>query len=93
MERTVPIGLLQMSCSDDPGANLGKAIRRISEAADQGARIICTQELFRSRYFCQTMDIDHFRHTRDSLARGAAKTLAMPRRARHSVWNERSFQP
>lgn len=61
MERTVLIGLIQMSCSDDPQTNLDKAIDGISEAADQGARIICTQELFKSRYFCQTIDTDHFR--------------------------------
>jgi N-carbamoylputrescine amidase len=61
MEETVPVGLIQMSCGVDLEANLDKAIRRITEAADQGARIICTQELFRSRYFCQTMNTDHFR--------------------------------
>ena len=30
------------------------------EAASQGAQIICLQELFVSRYFCQTEDTEHF---------------------------------
>jgi N-carbamoylputrescine amidase len=47
------IGLVQMSCTPDPGANLDKAIQRIREAAAQGAEIICLQELFRSQYFCR----------------------------------------
>ena len=38
------------------GANLDKLISRIREAAQQGAQVICTQELFRSQYFCQLED-------------------------------------
>jgi N-carbamoylputrescine amidase len=61
MGKTVPIGLIQMSCGDDVDENLAKAVRYANQAADQGAKIICTQELFRSRYFCQTIDLDVFR--------------------------------
>jgi N-carbamoylputrescine amidase len=50
------LGLVQMSCSPEPGANLDKAITRIRQAADAGAQIICLQELFRSPYFCQRQD-------------------------------------
>src|SRR5690606_23605664 len=32
----------------------------IERAAKQGAQIICTQELFRSRYFCQAEDYKNF---------------------------------
>ena len=49
-----------MSCSSDPAANVQKAAERIEEAARLGARIICTQELFRSQYFCQSEDHDNF---------------------------------
>jgi N-carbamoylputrescine amidase len=56
MERIVNIGLIQMSCSDDVGANFEKAIRYIRQAADRGAQIICLQELFKSLYFCQVVD-------------------------------------
>ena len=50
-----------MSCSDQPDDNLAKAIERIRQAARQGARIICLQELFRSLYFCQSEDTACFR--------------------------------
>jgi len=52
----VKIGLLQASCSPDARANLAKTIAAARRAARAGARIICTQELFRSQYFCQSED-------------------------------------
>jgi len=56
----VTIGLIQMTCGPEPGANLKKAIGRIGEAAKKGARIVCLPELFRSQYFCQNEDIKNF---------------------------------
>jgi N-carbamoylputrescine amidase len=47
------IGLVQMSCTTDANENLNKAIQGIRSAASQGAEIVCTQELFRSQYFCR----------------------------------------
>jgi N-carbamoylputrescine amidase len=55
------LGLVQMSCGHDPSANLMKAIERIAAAAKKGARIVCLQELFRSRYFCQSEDHRNFK--------------------------------
>src|SRR6476659_5879787 len=52
-EQAFRIGLVQMSCSTDPNANLEKAIQKTREAADQGAQVVCHQELFRSQYFCR----------------------------------------
>lgn len=60
MTRMVTIGLIQMSCEATIDENVAKAVRFVNQAADQGARIISTQELFKSRYFCQTIDIDAF---------------------------------
>ena len=54
------VGLVQMSCGRDPGANLEKAISRVEEAAGKGASIVCLPELFRSRYFCQREDAKLF---------------------------------
>jgi N-carbamoylputrescine amidase len=53
---TVTLGLVQMSCTPDPETNMRKAVQGIREAAGRGAQIVCLQELFRSRYFCQTED-------------------------------------
>ena len=56
MERIVNLGLIQMSCGDDIEANYAKAVDYIRKAAGQGANIVCLQELFKSRYFCQVVD-------------------------------------
>ena len=57
----VKIALVQMSCANDPIANLAKAVQRIEAAAKKGAKIVCLQELFRSRYFCQSEDPRNFK--------------------------------
>jgi N-carbamoylputrescine amidase len=57
---TVTLGLLQHACSADPKANLKKTLALTEKAAKQGAQIICTQELFRSQYFCQAEDHKYF---------------------------------
>jgi N-carbamoylputrescine amidase len=59
-QRNYRVGLVQMSCSPDPDANLDKAADRVREAAREGAQIICLPELFRSQYFCQREDIALF---------------------------------
>jgi N-carbamoylputrescine amidase len=57
----VTLGLIQMSAGNDVAANLAKAAERISAAAHKGAQIVCLQELFRSRYFCQSEDARNFK--------------------------------
>ena len=57
----VRLGLLQTACSSDSKANLSKTLTFAERAAKQGAKIICTQELFRSQYFCQSEDHDNFK--------------------------------
>src|ERR1039458_214757 len=57
----VKLGLLQTSCSANPAANLKKALALAERAARSGAEIICTQELFRSQYFCQSEDHQNFK--------------------------------
>jgi N-carbamoylputrescine amidase len=52
--RTVTLGLLQHACSADPAENLATTLAAADRAARDGAQIICTQELFRSQYFCQS---------------------------------------
>lgn len=57
---SVVLGLIQTACADAPDANLRKTLAAAERAARDGAQIICTQELFRSRYFCQSEDHAHF---------------------------------
>jgi N-carbamoylputrescine amidase len=56
----VKLGLLQHACSSNPKANFKKVLTLAEHAAKAGARIICTQELFRSQYFCQSEDHANF---------------------------------
>jgi N-carbamoylputrescine amidase len=56
----VPVGLVQMRCSDDREENLAKAAARAEEAAGRGAKVVCLQELFRSPYPCQSEDESRF---------------------------------
>lgn len=56
----VRIGLVQMACVEDAEANMRTAEQGIRQAAEQGAQIICLQELFQTPYFCQTEDHEHF---------------------------------
>ena len=56
----VTLGLLQHACERDPAANLAKTLALAERAAKRGANIICTQELFRSQYFCQREDYKNF---------------------------------
>jgi N-carbamoylputrescine amidase len=60
MGKIINLGLIQMTCSEDPEENFAKAMDRIRQAANQGAQIICTQELFKTRYFCQQVENGNF---------------------------------
>jgi len=53
---TIKVALIQMSCEPAPDANLAKAVARVREAAENGAKLVCLPELFRAQYFCQRED-------------------------------------
>jgi len=59
--RIVRIGLTQMACTDNSEQNLRKQVDLLDRAAKGGAKILCTQELFRSQYFCQIEDHRFFK--------------------------------
>ena len=56
----VKLALIQMSCSLDRVANVDRAMSKVEMAAEQGANIICLQELFSGQYPCQSEDHDRF---------------------------------
>ena len=58
--RKIKIGLLQTWADAKPGPNLERNLKLAHAAADQGAQIISTQELFASEYFCQSEDHANF---------------------------------
>ncbi len=55
-QKTVTIGLVQMSMTDSSQANLKKALGLIAEAKQKGAELVILPELFLSPYFCQKKD-------------------------------------
>jgi len=59
-ESVIRVAVVQARCSDDIEANLQSAVASIGVAAERGAHVVCLQELFRSRYFCQAEDAGRF---------------------------------
>ena len=57
----VTVALTQMACVADFKTNLRNQLRLTENAARKGAKIICTQELFGSQYFCQVEDHRFFK--------------------------------
>src|SRR5262249_37909498 len=57
----IKVGLIQTACSPDLEANVRRTLQAAQRAVKQGACIICTQELFRSQYFCQVEDHKYFK--------------------------------
>ncbi len=60
MRRCVKVGLVQMRCREDKAANLAATLDQIAAAAKRGAQVVCLQELFLTRYFCDTEDAANF---------------------------------
>ena len=54
------VGLVQMSCGSNPQQNRDTAAAGIRMAAQEGAEVVCLQELFASQYFCQSEDTRFF---------------------------------
>ena len=52
-DKTVTIGLIQTTVSENIAQNMKKTAEKIEQAAHRGAQIICLQELYRTRYFPQ----------------------------------------
>lgn len=50
--KNVQFALIQLACSNDPVENFQHTEKAIRQAANQGAQVICLQELFQSIYFC-----------------------------------------
>lgn len=60
MMQHLQIALIQSHSHPDPKVNLDRTLAFITEAAARDAKVICTQELFRSEYFCKKENPDHF---------------------------------
>lgn len=60
--KNVKIGVVQMKCTRDKQDNIRRYIEQIRQLAQQGAQIVCLQELFASLYFCDVEDYHNFEY-------------------------------
>lgn len=58
------IAITQLTCSEDINANVQKHIEAIRTAAQNGAQIICLQELFDAQYFPQFVEVESYKFAR-----------------------------
>ena len=58
--KNISIVAIQSQCSTDAKQNVEQTIEKIALAAQSGAQLVCLQELFASRYFCQSEDHEKF---------------------------------
>lgn len=56
----IQIGITQFACQIEKESNLQKAEELIRKLAQDGAQIICLQELFASLYFCESENYESF---------------------------------
>ena len=59
-ERTIRLALVQQRAGEDATANVKRAEEAVRAAAAGGARLVCLQELFATRYFPQVESADRF---------------------------------
>ncbi|WP_309387859.1 carbon-nitrogen hydrolase [Cerasicoccus frondis] len=59
-KRIVSIGLIQMAMTAEPADNVSRAKTLVTQAANQGAQVICLPEMFNTLYFCITQDTEQF---------------------------------
>jgi N-carbamoylputrescine amidase len=69
---------IQVSCSEEKGRNIEKAVRFAKIAIEKGAHIICFQELFTTHWFPREMDKRYFSLAEkvDGLTIGTMQKLA-----------------
>ena len=60
MANVVRAALLQAEWTGDKDSMIDKAVKYTRDAAAQGAKVMCYQELFYAPYFCQVQENDHF---------------------------------
>lgn len=73
--KEVRVGLVQMTCQQQPQANLDRSIQKIREIAADGAQVICLQEVFNTQYPCQSEDHANF-DLAESIPGPTTETLA-----------------
>ena len=64
MARMVRGALLQATWTGDKQSMIDKHVEYARKAAQEGAQVMCFQELFFGPYFCQVQELEVVRHHR-----------------------------
>ncbi len=75
-EKKVKIGVVQLKCTAEVQDNLRRYEEQVRQLAQQGAQIICLQELFASLYFADVEDYHNFRYA-EAIPEGATSQRFM----------------
>lgn len=59
-DQMIRAALVQTTWTGDKQSMIDKHVRHIEDAAKQGARVMCFQELFYGPYFCQVQEPKHY---------------------------------
>lgn len=60
MNTSVKIALIQSACVENVEQNILKSIAKVREAAQNGAKIVCLQELFNTLYIGQDVEVAYY---------------------------------
>src|SRR2546428_3860079 len=81
---TVKAALVQCSWTGDKDSMIEKHAKYIGDAAKQGAKVMCLQELFYGPYFCQVQDTKHYSYT-EKIPDGPTTKLMQELAKKHSI--------
>ena len=84
MARIVRGALLQASWTGDKQSMIDKHIAYVEQAAQDGAQVMCFQELFYGPYFCQIQDPKYYGLT-ESIPDGPTVKLMQEQARRHKI--------
>ncbi len=73
--KKVKIACVQMKCASERKINIENAVKKVSEAAANGANIILLPELFERPYFCQERRYDYYAYAESTENNAAVKEL------------------
>src|SRR5216117_1615788 len=81
---TVKAALAQVAWPGDKDKMIQKHVDYIGQAAKQGAKVMCLQELFYGPYFCQVQDTKHYSYT-EKIPDGPTTKLMQELAKKHSM--------
>jgi len=80
----VKAALAQVAWPGDKDKMIQKHVDHIGQAAKQGAKVMCLQELFYGPYFCQVQDTKHYSYT-EKIPDGPTTKLMQELAKKHSM--------